>query len=125
LKVSCLGNIDPMELSSRWGEFGVMLFPTLADEWGLVVNEAMRAGMPVIGSRFAQASTTLIDEGRNGWLYSPDQPSQLHDCLSRLAALDAHQMQEMRDNARVTVSHITSQAVAGAACQMFDRLLQR
>ncbi len=123
LKVHVLGNIDPMELSMKLSEYGVLLFPTLADEWGLVVNEAMRAGMPVIGSRYAQASITLIDEGRNGWLYSPDQPQELHACLSQVYALTATQLREMRDVARITVSNITSQAVAGAACHMFDQLL--
>jgi hypothetical protein len=29
---------------------GVMVAPTLADEWMLVVNEALQAGLPVIGA---------------------------------------------------------------------------
>lgn len=124
LKVSVLGSIDPITLAPQLNEYGVLLFPTLADEWGLVVNEGLRAGLPVIGSRYAQASTTLIDEGRNGWLVSPDQPFELHACLSRIHNLTADQMLNMREAARISVSNITSQAVAGAACHMFDRLLQ-
>ena len=120
-----IGNIDPLELAPQLNEYGVLLFPTLADEWGLVVNEAMRAGMPVIGSRYAQASTTLIDEGRNGWLYAPDQPRELHACLAQVQALSSQRLREMREASRITVSNITSQAVAGAACHMFDRLLQK
>lgn len=124
LKVNVLGSIDPITLAPQLNEYGVLLFPTLADEWGLVVNEGMRAGLPVIGSRYAQASTTLIDEGRNGWLVSPDQPDELHACLTRIHALTADQLRSMREAARISVSNITSQAVAGAACHMFDRLLQ-
>lgn len=124
LKVSVLGSVDPITLAPQLNAYGVLLFPTLADEWGLVVNEGMRAGLPVIGSRYAQASTTLIDEGRNGWLVSPDQPHELHACLARIYALTADQMRSMREAARISVSNITSQAVAGAACHMFDRLLQ-
>jgi glycosyltransferase involved in cell wall biosynthesis len=122
LSVHMLGNIDPIELAPRLNEYGVLLFPTLADEWGLVVNEAMRAGLPVLGSCYAQASTTLIDEGRNGWLYSPDQPAQLHEKLAQIGRLTSRQMTEMRDHARGTVAHITSQTVAAAACQMFERI---
>lgn len=125
LKVNMAGSIDPTELPLKLNDYGVLLFPTLADEWGLVVNEAMRAGLPVIGSRYAQASTTLIDEGRNGWLFSPDNPDELHRCLQEVHATSADRMREMRESARITVSNITSQAVAGAACHMFDRLLQR
>ncbi len=123
LKLNMLGSLDPIEVAPKLNEYGVLLFPTLADEWGLVVNEGLRAGLPVIASRYAQASTTLIDEGRNGWLYTPDQPQELHRCLSQLYSLTADQMREMRDSARISVSNITSQAVAGAACHMLDRLL--
>lgn len=123
LKLSVLGSMAPAELSSKLNEYGVLLFPTLADEWGLVVNEAMRAGLPVIGSRYAQASTTLIEVGRNGWLYAPDKPDELYRCLQAVQSLDAASMLAMRAAARQTVSRITSQAVAAAACDMFDRLL--
>lgn len=125
LKLSVQDSIDPVELPARLNEYGVLLFPTLADEWGLVVNEAMRAGMPVIGSRYAQAATTLIEEGRNGWLYSPDKPEELHRCLQEVQTLNADRMLAMRETACKTVASITSQTVASAACQMFDRLLQR
>ncbi|MCC6507484.1 MAG: glycosyltransferase family 4 protein [Pirellulaceae bacterium] len=122
LTLHVLGSIDPIELAPRLNDYGVLLFPTLADEWGLVVNEAMRAGLPVLGSCYAQASNTLIDEGRNGWVYAPDRPEQLHEKLARIYQLTNRKMVEMRDHARGTVAHITSQSVAAAACQMFERL---
>jgi glycosyltransferase involved in cell wall biosynthesis len=106
-------------LAPQWAHYGVLLFPTLADEWGLVVNEALRAGLPVIGSRYAQASTTLIQEGRNGWLYSPEQPAELAAKLAQLSRLSAAELAAMRDNARSSVAHITSRAAAERACQMF------
>jgi glycosyltransferase involved in cell wall biosynthesis len=123
LRVNVRGFVAPHELAAQWFEYGVLLFPTLADEWGLVVNEALRAGLPVIGSRYAQASTTLIEEGRNGWLYAPDRPTELHAKLELLSQLSSAQLGEMRARARASVAHITSSAAAQNACDMFRALL--
>jgi glycosyltransferase involved in cell wall biosynthesis len=122
LQLTLLDHMAPEELASNWHRYGVLLFPTLADEWGLVVNEAMRAGLPVLGSRYAQACEALIVEGSNGWLYSPDKPDELHSKLQRLAALTADELHVMRHSARASVAHITSRAVANLACQMLHSL---
>jgi glycosyltransferase involved in cell wall biosynthesis len=119
LQVHLRGHLAPAERAPQWAQYGVLLFPTLADEWGLVVNEALRAGLPVIGSRYAQASTTLIQEGWNGWLYSPDQPAELAAKLAQLSRLGAAELAAMREHARSSVAHITSRAAAEHACQMF------
>lgn len=124
LQLTLIDHMAPEELASHWHRYGVLLFPTLADEWGLVVNEAMRAGLPVLGSRYAQACEALVVEGSNGWLYSPDQPDELHNKLQQLAALSADQLHVMRDSARASVAHITSRAVAKLACQMLRGLCQ-
>ena len=123
LRVTLRGHVSPEQLSSRWSDYGVLLFPTLADEWGLVVNEALRAGLPVIGSRYAQASTTLIREAWNGWHYSPNDSAELHSKLDRLADLSAPQLAAMRSHAQSSVAHITCSAAAQNACSMFRALV--
>lgn len=102
---------------------GVSIFPTMADEWGLVVNEALQAGMPVIGSKYAQASTTLIREAENGWVYRPDHPEELHEKLDRLFALPYDRLEKMRFAATESVAHITTQNVAQQAADMFRCIL--
>lgn len=122
LHMRLLGHMPYDALSRAMEHAGILIFPTLADEWGLVVNEAMQAGMPVIGSGYAQASSTLIREGENGWLYYPDQPQQLRQKLDSLFAIDAEQLRQMRSSAQATVQHITPQRVAASALRLFARL---
>jgi UDP-glucose:(heptosyl)LPS alpha-1,3-glucosyltransferase len=45
----------------------VFLFPSLFETYGMVIAEAMAAGLPVITSRAAGAAE-LIEHGENGWL---------------------------------------------------------
>lgn len=122
LQVALQGHVSPEELALTWENYGVLFLPTLADEWGLVVNEAMRAGLPVLGSCYAQACESLIVEGSNGWLFTPDRLDELHAKLNKLAEISADELLVMRDSARASVAHITSQSAALSACHMLSSL---
>ncbi|HMO16341.1 MAG TPA: glycosyltransferase family 4 protein [Pirellulaceae bacterium] len=122
LQVRFLGSMGYGQISTVMEDCGMMLFPTLADEWGLVVNEGMRAGMPVIGSEYAQASTTLIQNGENGWRYRPDCPQTLFDALDALYTSSDERLLEMRYSALATEKEITSANVAAKALKMFHDL---
>ncbi len=123
LRLQFIGHIPAPQLSGELAKFGVMVFPTLADEWGLVVNEAMQAGLPVLGSPYAQSSTTLIREGENGWLYDPLEETTLFSKLDTVFALSTEALNKIRYAARETVQDITTHSSAEKALQMFRVLL--
>lgn len=124
LLVKMHGYVDPTNMPALLRQHGVLILPTLADEWGLVINEALHTGMPAIGSEFAQACTTLIKEGDNGWLYSPERPGELHAKLDRFFSLSSTELHVMRLHARQSVQHITSAAVSEQLLIMFRQLSQ-
>ena len=47
----------------------VFFFPSREDVWGLVINEAMACGLPIISSDNVIASKELLD---NKYLYNPN-----------------------------------------------------
>lgn len=49
----------------------IVVLPSLYETWGLVVNEAMACGRPVMVSTLAGCTADLIDEGQNGWAFTP------------------------------------------------------
>ena len=129
LKVNVLGNIPPEELAVWTLRCGVLVAPTLADEWMLVVNEALHAGLPVIGSRHAQAVTTLIQNSENGWIYDP-MCEESSDPQSLATALDAYfkpsndQIATMRPKCRESVSLRTPTWAASGAIRAIRHVLQ-
>ncbi len=125
LKLQFIGHIPPQQLAAELAQFGIMIFPTLADEWGLVVNEAMQAGLPVLGSKYAQASETLIRDGENGWLYDPLQETTLFAKLDEAFAKSASDLDPMRYAAQRSVSEITTESSAKKALTVFQSLLAR
>ena len=71
-------------LPTIYGSAGALVLPSLFDEWGLVVNEAMASGLPVLGSRYSQAVEEMVTDGRTGWCFDPLRPATVADALDKI-----------------------------------------
>ncbi|SNS74306.1 Glycosyltransferase involved in cell wall bisynthesis [Noviherbaspirillum humi] len=60
------------ELPGLYRSAKVFLFPTLADVWGVVANEACAAGLPIIVSPHAGTAGELILDQQNGFICDLD-----------------------------------------------------
>lgn len=107
LTLRLLGNLAPDDLAKEMLTCGATVAPTLADEWLLVVNEALHAGLPVIGSVYAQATTSLIRDGENGWQYDPSQSDSLHRVLDQYHDATDDQLRKMRNSCQESIAHCT------------------
>jgi glycosyltransferase involved in cell wall biosynthesis len=65
-----------------------------------------------MGSTYAQAVTELIDDGRNGWSFKPDNIDAVVDALDRVLNTSADEMMAMRSRARESVRALTPEAAA-------------
>ncbi len=71
------------ELPGLYRSARVFLFPTHADVWGVVTNEACAAGLPVIVSPAAGVAGELVLENRNGFIRDLQTTAWAH-CARRL-----------------------------------------
>lgn len=55
----------------------LFVLPTREDTWGLVINEAMTYGLPIITTDKCVAGLELIDNGINGYLVPTENPKAL------------------------------------------------
>ena len=109
LKLNFAGVVDPTELPKIYAQHGVLVFPTLADEWGLVTNEAMHSGLPVLGSVYAQANLDLIQDKINGWQFQSDDENSTLAGLDQVFRTSVDQLNLMAASARMSVEHRTPQ----------------
>lgn len=72
-------------LPAYYARAGAFVHPSSADQWALVVNEAMACGLPVVVSTGAGCVEDLVDEGRNGFSFRPDDEAALAAHLFDLA----------------------------------------
>ena len=62
----------------------VFVLPTRGDTWGLVINEAMASGLPVITTTACVAGVELIEENVNGYLIDVDDWQSLHERIIKI-----------------------------------------
>ena len=60
--VRFLGRVDPDRVPALYGRVDALVLPSLEEVWGLVVNEALLAGVPVAVSRYVGAREVVPDE---------------------------------------------------------------
>ena len=91
------------QLAAYYALAEALVFPTHTDAWGLVVNEAMACGLPVISSAAAGCVADLVESGWNGRVVSAGNVGQLAsamDELARDAALRSLMGQRSRERIR-------------------------
>jgi len=94
----------------------VFCLPSRYEPFGIAFVEAMRAGLPCVGSR-AWAMPEIIDEGKTGWLVEDGSVEELAAVLiaalrdpARCAAMGA--LGRERSLGRFTWEHVTARALA-------------
>lgn len=65
------GSHRPDELGRYYGLASCLILPSVSETWGLVVNEAMAAGLPVIVSHRCGCVAELVRPGFNGYVVDP------------------------------------------------------
>ena len=112
LSAKLLGNIAYDHLPEVYGQAGIFVFPTFADTWGVVVNEAMAAGVPVLGSAYGQAVSELIEDDISGWTFRPDVSDEMFQAIDKCLTTSIGKLSEMRANARRAALRLTPDHVA-------------
>lgn len=74
------------ELPAYYGLAGAFVHPALVEQWGLVVNEAMAAGLPVLVSERVGSAYDLVRDGENGFRFDPEQPDELARLMTTMAS---------------------------------------
>lgn len=73
------------ELPAYYGLASAFVHASTTEQWGLVVNEAMAAGLPVLVSNRCGCAVDLVEEGRNGYRFDPHDAFSLPAAMHRLA----------------------------------------
>jgi glycosyltransferase involved in cell wall biosynthesis len=71
------------ELPAYYGLARAFILPSQIEQWGLVVNEAMAAGLPVIVSDRCGCAADLVESGQNGFTFPSGNVDQLARMLVR------------------------------------------
>lgn len=73
------------QLAGYYALAEALVFPTLSDPWGLVVNEAMACGLPIIATDVAGCTADLVHHGENGYVVPAANVEKLTEAMEAFA----------------------------------------
>lgn len=76
---------QPSALPIRFASADVFVLPSRHDGWGVVINQALGSGMPVIASTASGAGNDLVKSGVNGLHIIPSDVASLESAMFQLA----------------------------------------
>jgi 1,2-diacylglycerol 3-alpha-glucosyltransferase len=83
------------ELPAWYGLASAFVHASTTEQWGLVINEAMASGLPVIVSKRCGCAPDLVRDGVNGFTFDPCDVDELAGLLQRVAAMTDAQRDAM------------------------------
>jgi glycosyltransferase involved in cell wall biosynthesis len=83
--VRMLGFLQREELASVYALADALVFPTHSDTWGLVVNEAMACGLPILISEVAGCAADLVENEWNGFVIPPRDIDKWSSAMQAIA----------------------------------------
>jgi len=103
------------ELGRYYGLASCFIHASIQEQWGLVVNEAMAAGLPVLVSRTCGCARDLVQEGINGFTFDPTDPHALAQLMSKIT-LSGSRLKTMGAASQSAIAHYSPEIFARNLC---------
>lgn len=110
VEVTYPGFIQPSELAPWYARSRLLLFTTRLDAWGVVANEAMASGTPVLTTPQAGVANDLVIDGVTGRVLPAEREAWITACVELLA--DAELWVRLSEAATLKVREYTYEAAA-------------
>lgn len=99
------------ELPAFYALAAAFILPSTTEQWGLVVNEAMASGLPVLVSERCGCASDLVENGVNGYTFDPYNVNEIARMMAQIASPDCDRV-AMGEASRVIISRWSPEAFA-------------
>lgn len=79
---------DHSDLAPYYLASDIFVFPAINEPWGLVINEAMQFGLPVVSSDLVGAADMIVS-GQNGFIFSNNSEREFLTDIEILSTNDS------------------------------------
>ncbi len=115
-RVVFTGFMEADEIAKCFGIADLLVLASRQEIWGMVINEALASGVPVLATDVCGAIADLVEEGVNGYVVPSGDAEVLADAMIRhFSAPETHE--QMRAAARDRIASFT----VNAAADTFER----
>jgi 1,2-diacylglycerol 3-alpha-glucosyltransferase len=111
----------PYQMIGDWyGLANAFVHPALQEPWGLVLNEACAARLPILSSRTVGASYELVSDGNNGLLFTPEDTQNITHALLTIHQIDSNSRNKMGELSHNIVANYSPKSFAEGIFQAID-----
>ena len=118
-----LDHMSKAELDKYYIAADVFIHTSETEVWGLVFNEAMSKGCPVISTNHCVGAVELIEDGKNGYLINVGDIKDLHNKILKILGDDNLKL-SMIKNSLEKISEYTYEELACTHINIFKKSLQ-
>jgi glycosyltransferase involved in cell wall biosynthesis len=122
-KVAILGSRDAEELLPFYAFARCLVLPSISDPWGLVVNEAMASGLPVVVSNRCGCVEDLVKPEVNGFIIDPRDETGLADSLLRIEQMTEQSRRAMGVRSKAIIERYVPAKFAAEIESLLARIL--
>ncbi|MGU8908544.1 glycosyltransferase family 4 protein [Clostridium perfringens] len=112
------------ELKNYYKIADLFVLPTRGDVWGLVINEAMACGLPVITTNKCVAGLELIENYKNGFIVEVDNKEILAEKISEIITNDNLKNEIAKNNLK-KIRNYTIENLAKSHIDLFKKYLNK
>jgi 1,2-diacylglycerol 3-alpha-glucosyltransferase len=124
-RVHFLGAKPYAEVPAFYGLAEAFIHASTTEQWGLVVNEAMASGLPVLVSNRCGCVADLVEDGGNGFNFDPYDTEQVARRMQAFSQMSAGRRREMAENSSKRIDQWGPGAFAGGMLQAIEVALPR
>lgn len=116
------GRLDRDGLVPWYAAADAFVLPSRSEQWGMVLNEAAAAALPIVATEAAGGGWDLVEDGVNGFRVPVDDEPALAEALRRVAD-DAEWRASAGRRSRELGAHFTPEAWAAAVAALARELV--
>jgi 1,2-diacylglycerol 3-alpha-glucosyltransferase len=119
-----MGILDDPLLASAYRSMDVFAFASKSETQGMVLTEAMAAGVPVVALDAPGVHEVVVDQV-NGRLLHSETLEEFSSALQWVASLAPEQMQQLKEGAERSAKAFSMERLADKALALYENLRER
>jgi glycosyltransferase involved in cell wall biosynthesis len=117
-QLEAVSRFERSDLPRLLSDIDILLFPSLAEGWGLAVLEGMACGLVPVATAVG-AVPEVVRDGRDGFVVPPRDVQGMRGALERLVR-DRHELDRFRQNAYARAQKYSWRRAAAANLQAYE-----
>jgi len=112
------------DLPTYYGCASAFIHASTTEQWGLVVNEAMASGLPVLVSNRCGCAPDLVQEGVNGFTFDPYNVDEIANAMLRVWQLEGGELDRIGGESKRIIASWGTERFASGLKQAVGKALE-